>query len=344
MNDPLFNEVKNKLDRIPIPEKKLDQAISDGIKKGKLKKQKHFRIAFYYSTAAVVALGLFFGSAFVSPTMAAVISKLPFMSNVFKQKDITSEIFDTLKHKGFKIESAGINYQGKKELSVDVGGSEAYYNDVKADIKEMVMNILHSRNYDDFSVKVSQYKNFDSDISESDKRKEQQTEKLLTAMMQAFQKHHISQQTIGVMNNKYERSINFEVPNTASPYEISELKKVVNDVVENLNMKRFDIKIDKYDVAKREQDYRWGDIISMMTDELVGKKVYKTTGMAYTVHPSPEVIVKTSVKSTDPEAKSFGQQLEKVVDHFLKSNDMKTKIKGDHYKIIIRSKDKKQLN
>ncbi len=97
-------------------------------------------------------------------------------------------------------------------------------------------------------------------------------------------------------------------------------------------------------MTKKEQEGRWSEILHIVGEELLGKKEYKITGLAFSVYPTPEIIFKSSVKSTDPEAKEYGEQMEKIIEKSLQSEDMQAKVKGDEYIITIRSKDKKKLN
>lgn len=76
----------------------------------------------------------------------------------------------------------------------------------------------------------------------------------------------------------------------------------------------------------------------------MGKKEYKVTGLAYSVYPSPELIIKTSIKSVDSDAKDFAKNLETVIEQFLKTDEMASMVKDDSYIITIHSKDGKKIN
>lgn len=62
--------------------------------------------------------------------------------------------------------------------------------------------------------------------------------------------------------------------------------------------------------------------------------------VGYSVHPEPQVFIYTSLSYSE-ENKEFANELEGIIDEFLQTDDMKVKIKGDPYKIIIYAKGKK---
>ncbi|MBM6618254.1 DUF4030 domain-containing protein [Bacillus sp. RD4P76] len=83
----------------------------------------------------------------------------------------------------------------------------------------------------------------------------------------------------------------------------------------------------------------------VIIDGMMGKKEYEVTGFAYSFHPSPlQIILKTSIKSTDKDAKERAAKVEQTVEEFLKSDELKDVVKTYPYKIVVRSKDKKQIN
>src|SRR4051812_38395311 len=103
MNDYLSSNVKKEVDKIIIPEDKLEQRIGYAIKSGKKVKRRFSKRLFNISGAAVLLSGLLVGSAFVSPVMANIVSKIPYLGLIFQSEPITSLILDELEEKGYKI-------------------------------------------------------------------------------------------------------------------------------------------------------------------------------------------------------------------------------------------------
>ena len=71
-----YSDFKKKTDEIKIPDKKLNYAISLGIKKGRKKNHVMLKKITYACCAAVLLFTLFISTAFVSPAMAQVVSRI----------------------------------------------------------------------------------------------------------------------------------------------------------------------------------------------------------------------------------------------------------------------------
>lgn len=69
------------------------------------------------------------------------------------------------------------------------------------------------------------------------------------------------------------------------------------------------------------------------------------TGFAYSFHPAPlQIIIKTSIKVSDKDADEKVRIIEETINEFLSSEDIQSKIDGEPYEIIIRSKDQQRIN
>lgn len=108
-----------------------------------------------------------------------------------------------------------------------------------------------------------------------------------------------------------------------------------------------DIKIKVYsiDPAKEEAKVRWRSVIIALEEGIMGKKEYRVTGVGHSFYPSPLYLeFRTSIKSAHPDAKELGAKIEKEVEEFLNSEEVREKIKDDPYRIVVLSKDKKKIN
>ncbi|WP_338368128.1 DUF4179 domain-containing protein, partial [Enterococcus faecium] len=149
------NTVKEEVDKIKIPEDKLDQAIEFGLKRGKKSKRGVGKKVLYICSAAVLLFGLLIGSTFVSPAMARVVSKIPYLGQIFEnENDVLYVISEELREKGYKNTGAGVSFP-EKEIIIEIEGSEKYFDTVKADVEKIARNILQSRNYDAYTLKVN---------------------------------------------------------------------------------------------------------------------------------------------------------------------------------------------
>lgn len=68
----------------------------------------------YTSLATCLLAALFIGSTFVSPAMAQVASKIPYLGKLFEPEPITDIIFDTLEKQNYKVSSVGTVYPDGK--------------------------------------------------------------------------------------------------------------------------------------------------------------------------------------------------------------------------------------
>ncbi|MES9743761.1 hypothetical protein ABWK24_16865 [Priestia megaterium] len=120
-----------------------------------IKQNRFLRNIVYCGIALFILSGAFISSAFVSPAMAQVAAKIPYVGQLFKQKPVSDVLYQELEKKGYKTASVGQTYYGgKKELVVSVEGSEKYFNKVRGDITEIATEILSKRNYDAYTFKI----------------------------------------------------------------------------------------------------------------------------------------------------------------------------------------------
>jgi hypothetical protein len=341
MND-FLSHLKKEVDKIAIPEKELNDAIQSAILKGKKKKWSFRKKMAYFCGAAVLLVGLFIGSAFFSPTMAEVASRIPYLNQLFESKPISEVIAEELRKK-YNIDSVGIQFIPNKIVDVSILGTEEYYNDVKDDVEKTIQDILSSRKYNAFTVNVYKSNPYKENEEPEQLEFDRQSGELLDAIHEELEKYNITVLSVGVRNRNKEKLVELDVPDTEP--RIDEIKKVVQSVIESKNKGEFQIKVHKIDMEKREQELRWHTVIKTIAEGLMSTKEYKVKGVGYSNHPSPMTItIKTTVSSSDPGAKELGNKIEKMVVDFINSPEAKKAVKDDPYKIIVYSKDKKKLN
>lgn len=345
MNEYLSSNVKKEVDKIKIPEDKLDQAIEYAIKSGKKNQRSLGKKFIYLSSAAVLLFSLLIGSAFVSPAIAKVVSKIPYLGQIFESKNVLMIISEELHTKGYNSVGSGVSYP-KKEITIDIKGSEKYFENVKGDIKNIAKDILKSRDYDAYTVKVTRYKErLDVPHSEEDKKQMEQQEKrikmdneILLALDIAREKYNL----LGTGIDSLQKKVEVEIPDTEK--RTVEIKQYIQSIIKTKTNDQYTIKFKKVNMKTRELDRRWSEILSIVSEDLLGKKDYKVRMVGYSVHPEPEIQAFITLPSSDENAKDFAQQIEKVIDDFLKSEQMKSKVKNDNYQITIYSKDDKIIN
>ncbi|KRE07844.1 hypothetical protein ASE46_23690 [Bacillus sp. Root239] len=317
---------------------------SESVKPGNdilpIKQNRLLRNVAYCGIALVILGGALISSAFVSPAMAQVASKIPYLGQIFKKEPVGTEIINTLREKGYKIDLLGQTYYGgRKQIEVRVGGSEKYFKDVKSDIYQITKDILEARKYNTYKVKVTWYDS-SQDIYKPDPLHEKYN-KISEEINTELKKHdyHVLSASLGGFDS--EMRVDLEVSDTEKNLE--DIKQVIKDVLANNKEEKMPIKVYKINLKKREQEGRWGNILDDVGEDLLGKEAYHVKMVGYSVHPEPQVFIYTSLSYSE-ENKQFANKLEGVIDEFLQTEDMKVKIKEDPYKIIIYAKGKKKLN
>ena len=308
----------------------------------RIKKVSMIRKLTYSGITLVILFSLFIGSAFISPAMAEVVSKIPFLNSIINKKPIGAMINEVLKEKGYNYSGTTIEYT-KKKITITVEGNEQYYKSVKGEIEGIVKDVLQSNNYDAYKVKIEKY--VDVPYSEEEKKHIEELEKqhkkdmVLSRALDkvVFEKYHILQ--YGVNPNK---TIELDILDTET--NTDEIKKEVSKIAQTITNEQYTVKIKKIDMDKRDRDKRWMTISDSITDELIGKKAYKVTLTGYSIHPEPRIDIWTSLTSSDSSSREHGEQIEKVLKEYLNSKEMQKMVKNDSYKIYVYSKDKKIIN
>ncbi|MGP4079950.1 DUF4030 domain-containing protein [Pseudalkalibacillus sp. R45] len=354
----MSNKFKHELEKIEIPNElhnrakigvekaKAEMSSADGHNEQcKIKKSWHIRKITYICAAIVLFFGLFIGSAFVSPVMAKMASKLPYLGQLFESEPITSEIVEELEKMDYPIMGVGVSYQGKKEIWVRIEGSQDYVDGIKEEVENSVHDILGTRNYDAYTIKVSRYEPIKNkkitEVSERDKAAQEAISEI---------SEELKQKDVKFMHHGYgykspdSKEIRFTISIPDSEKRVDLIEKTYDEILASRDIGLYTVEIERVDMMKKEQEGRWSEILHIIGEELLGKKEYKITGLAFSVYPTPEIIFKSSVKSTDPEAKEYGERMEKIIEKSFQSEEMQAKVKGDEYIITIRSKDKKKLN
>ncbi|MGE7596092.1 DUF4030 domain-containing protein [Peribacillus frigoritolerans] len=133
------------------------------------------------------------------------------------------------------------------------------------------------------------------------------------------------------------------IPTTEKDAE--KIKELVQNVITKETDQKYTLKFNKINLKIREQENRWGRVISTIIDGLYSKKEYQINGFSFSAHPQPMTLyIKTTISSSNPDSKQLGSKIENTIRDFLESAEVKKTIKDDEYKIIVYSKDKQQLN
>lgn len=332
----LKNRIMTDIETLESKEKSKNLTLST-----RTKKRSVIRKLTYSGIALVIFFCLFIGSTFISPAMAEVASKIPYLSKILHSEPINETIWKALEKKGYHISGLGGN---ASHFSISIDGSEQYFQDVREEVEEIAANVLKEKGYDGYKIEVNRQIDRvpDSVISERDQA-------IAKALEESYK--HLTELQFNVLSHGYSYPspdsdkviINVDIPITEK--RIEEIKKTINESLKAKNIESYSIEINKIDLAQREKEAKWNEIFPAIIEGLTAKKEYKVTGFAYSFHPAPlQIIIKTSINASDKDADEKVHIIEETINEFLNSEEIQSKIGGDPYEIIIRGKDKQKIN
>ncbi|MGG1677824.1 DUF4030 domain-containing protein [Neobacillus sp. NRS-1170] len=296
-----------------------------------------WRRLFYFSGAAVAAFGVFVVLAFFSPAVAEVAAKVPFLNMIFKSQPISDVILTTLTEKGYKVDGIGVRYEPKKVMSVRLQGTEEEVNKDKPEVKKIVKDLLLSRGFDAYGVRV-EASQFTPPVLSEEEQKIEELNKQVFDVVSNVLKSYGNEEPIGLAN----KTIEINLPNTETKKD--EIKQKIQSQLAEKGLGTFTVNAVVYNVKKREREMRWSDIITTIADGMFSSKKYKVIGVGYTNRSAEfmQITISTSVSSKDADYEEVTDRIEDTIREFLTSKETKEIIKDDAYKVFIRSKDKKE--
>ncbi|WP_456276432.1 DUF4030 domain-containing protein [Bacillus sp. AK128] len=277
----------------------------------------------------VFLLTAFFFTANVSPTVASVVEKIPYLNTLFTHPSMEEKLAAPLVEKG--IDLIGINVSPiQKDVLVVVSGSDDYLKEVKSDVIHTVEETLSIEGFSDYDIKVKAFAAPHQELTD---------DMLIELKNQQFNIFSLYVNTDG--NGK--EFIQVEVPHTEMQEGL--IKEIVLGVAKKHDSEINSVQVKKIDVAKLLKENRWSvEIVTPLSDQMTNNKQFKVKSVGYTVHPSPIIMIQSSVSASEPDSKNYSLELEKRITEMLESDEMKESLKGDSYKIEIYSKEGTILN
>jgi hypothetical protein len=301
------------------------------------------------TTAAIAAsFMLFVGSGFVSPTMAKMVAKIPPLSSIFDdpQQDLTERLTQTLKEEGYPVKQVNQYVGGKNEgITVTLEASEKQVKEMEQGVKKIGLSIVQSEEFkgtkiEDYSIKVRQYREPSEKWKQDQAKIEKETEEVFEIVQAALKPFDFKNSIMFSTD-----AVELEIPSTEKQESVDEIKTAVEDALSANGKNNIEVKIRKYNLAKREQYARWGDAVSGIAHEFMTYKKYKVSGVG---HKSEDglmtIFITMKLKSTDKEAADHATDLYTMAEEFIKSDEIWPQVKQDPYKIVVRTKDKKEFN
>lgn len=303
----------------------------------------------YTAAACLLLFGLFLGSAFVSPAMAEVAAKIPFLNMIFEQKPIDQVIMKELEERGYKISGAGYSVPDKK-FHVTVRGSEEYYNQVNGEIETITKELISSRGYDDFKLDV------EKESTESIMIEQNERDKNIELVMAVLSKvsFELRQQGYKIYESfgagyhgpeSEEIIVSLEVEDTEN--RTDEIENAILEEVRNKGIQtEVIVELNLINVQAKETEMQWSiEVLPVIFEGMLNKKEYKTKGVGYSYKKGIMTIhITTTVEKSDKEAPVLAKKIENAIEDFLQSAELKDIVGDTPYKIIVEDKNHEEIN
>ncbi|WP_223589010.1 DUF4030 domain-containing protein [Neobacillus bataviensis] len=304
---------------------------------------------FGYSTIAAAAMFiLIVGSSYFSLDMAKVAAKIPYFSLFIKQEEykyaLHEVIVDVINRNHYKVVDVEVSIP-KRKITVSLLGSKKEVNSIKDEVITKMNRELVAKNFGKYMIDIikGELKDQGRELTPEEQKYMNDSMELEKKVTDLLNKNNYKPAfPIEVRINSIENFIYVALPNTESKQRVSELKEMLKSVTKEYG--EFRMRITSIDMKAREQELRWGSsqIIGIIGSGLMSDKSFKVTGFSYSFHPYPlEMKIKTSVKSTDPEAKELANEIMNEINEFIQTHELTKDVRNDEYKVMIYGKDKK---
>jgi penicillin-binding protein-related factor A (putative recombinase) len=308
----------------------------------------------YITAACLVLFGLFIGSAFVSPAMSTMASKIPFLNKIFDQKPIIDVLREILEEKGYSILMVGYSSTQGKTYTVRVKSSEESFNQVKEEIKKITTDVISSRGYDDFIVDVEQ-EPIKPEVEQEPIKPEVDTTKpkyanaepafdVLHKVVRRLQEQGYKIHGKGGRSDAKVVSFVLEIEDTEK--RTDEIEKAILEGIKKEGLKKeVTFKFRTFNVQEKEFESKWNrSVQSVISEGLLSKKEYKTKGVWNTYKKGTmNIFIETTIDKSDSEAPKLANKIEKEIDKFLQSNDIKDIVGDTPYTIVVQDKKGKKI-
>lgn len=288
------------------------------------RKRKRYPIA----VAIVVGFGIIVTSTFLSPAMAEMKSKIPFLGQLFQSKSIDLLIYEAIEKAGYDRASIGMTPGDKILFEISLEGTKEDADRERKKITTIVDEILKSKGYDQYKIKVSSFIPEITPLSEEEKK--------LADLGQVIEKNLRSSGYDIITVNPYNEKIDINIPLTET--RENEISKITLDIAKDNGLDKT-VSFTKVDVENNKREGIWLDYLRTIHEGLSLNKEFHVSSYGYSYRPEKmKIIIKTTMKLNDKDAEATVKKIESEIVSFLETDDVQAKVKNQPYELIIRSK------
>lgn len=340
IDESLKKEIEEEMEKIQTPSslyefvKNIKEESKNRVETENPRRKKGWRKS-HFAAVALISLGILTGSSFLNPTMAEVLSKIPYLGQIF-HKPIQEVIMEVLESEGYKPSSIGMGmWQGKPYFDLQLKGTEEYGNQAEDNVLSIVAETLKKRGYDNYELKVSAKYEESPVMKEIYKQREELAEKLM---------RDLQLEGYSIMNvNAYSPVVKVYIPIADEDKQMEIYKAAIELLKANGTPKQ--LQIVTKDVSEEEIKSRWMPAMRSIEDEFFLKKEYQVADIRYSFMAKKVTItIKTNMKLSDPEIKETVTKIRIGITEFLDSYEVEKEIENQPYELIIQDKNGNLVN
>jgi Domain of unknown function (DUF4179) len=308
----------------------------------------------YLAGAAIIVIGLFLGSGLVSPTMAKVLSQIPYIDQIYKSMNDTEErkkdvqgFYHDLYNELVKEDTGIIDVSMKQKFPSDPPFMLVLVDDkrVKDQHEKEVRNTVekYAQKHDiikyNLEVKVGKLNRVP--ISKKEKERMEMEEEFFNIALEKLKQNGYESEGISISRDK--KIFTITIAESKDKFE-----KIKNNLEDNIQRAldeesdlQYKVVVDRVpQIKKTESD--WYPIFDSIMNE-TNKNFTEVRGFAYSFHPQPlQIIIKTSLRK----GKEGKDQAAVIEEYAHKVTEIKRKEMGLEkipYIIIIRDQKHDKL-
>ncbi|KAA0547046.1 DUF4030 domain-containing protein [Bacillus sp. BGMRC 2118] len=305
------------------------------------------------TSSFVAALFLFIAAAFVSPTVAQVASKIPYLNLLIDYQTLLEEIHEKMDENHYLNPEFIVSVDnGKKEVTVMVTRSKEYFQQVEKPVYTLIEDILKSRGNEDFKIVMKNDpeigKDFDRFLVEHEKEVIEETKRrddIWNALREIMLSYGYQVEEVVGLGSKDGEIELVNIPYTEA--RIEEIKTKIIETLHSAQMGKFTVNVSLYDPVLVDRGNRLMPIYETISSGLTAKtdefKV-DTVGVSNKSNSPFYIEIQTTVSASDKNSRKVVKSIKQTIQEFIQSSEVQEKVKEDKYKIVIKSKEGKEMD
>jgi hypothetical protein len=299
----------------------------------------------YLAGAAIIVIGLFLGSGLVSPTMAKVLSQIPYIDQIYKSMNDTEErkkdvqgFYDDLFNELVKEDTGVIDVSMKQMFPSDPPFMVILVDDKRVkdqhekEFRNTVEKYAQKHDINKYNLEVKVGKLNRVTLSKKEKEIMEMEDEFFSIALQKLKQNGYESKGISLSRDK--KTFTITIDESKDKFE-----KIKNDLEDNIQRAldeesdlKYKVVIDRVtQIEKTESD--WYPIFDSIMNE-TNKNFTEVRGFAYSFHPQPlQIIIKTSLGKSEKEKAAVIEEYTKRVTEIKRKEIGLEKIP---YIIIIR--------